>query len=78
MLIHIGAGSVVRSRDIIGIFDMDGKWDSTVTRDFLKRMERAGQTEAAGDDLPRAFVLTDGGVVFTHISSQAVRARAEI
>lgn len=78
MLIHIGAGSVVRSKNIIGIFDMDGKWDSEVTRDFLKRMDRANLTKSAGDDLPRAFVLTDDGVVFTHISSQAVKTRAEV
>lgn len=78
MFIHIGAGSVVRGRSIIGFFDMDGKWDSEVTKDFLKRNDREGKTVTAGEDLPRSFVLTDDALVFTHISTSALKARAGI
>ena len=77
MYIHIGAGRMVRSRDVLGVFDMDGKWDSEITKDFLKRCDRGGKTLTAGDDLPRSFVLTDSGVVFTHISTSALKSRAE-
>lgn len=77
MFIHIGAGSLLRSRDVLGFFDMDGKWDSPVTKDFLKRCDQSGHTLTAGDDLPRSFVLTDSGVVFTHISTAALKSRAE-
>ena len=77
MYIHIGAGRVVRDRDVLGVFDMDGKWDSEITKEFLKRAEKSGATESAGDDLPRSFVLTDSGVIFTHISTTAVAGRAE-
>lgn len=75
MILHIGGGKNVRSGEIIGIFDMDGKWDSSVTKEFLKKMDKEGKTEMAGSDLPRTFVLTDKGVVFTHISTQAIRGR---
>jgi len=75
MYVHIGGGRTVRDREIIGCFDMDGKWDSEMTKDFLRRAERDGKTEMAGDDLPRTFVVTDGGVIFTHISSVAVVQR---
>jgi len=77
MYIHIGAGRTVRSREILGCFDMDGKWDSEITKEFLKSAEKSGATESAGDDLPRSFVLTDSGVIFTHISTVAVAGRAE-
>ena len=77
MFIHIGAGSLLRSRDILGFFDMDGKWNSEITKDFLKRCDRDGKTVTAGDDLPRSFVLTDSGVVFTHISTSALKSRSE-
>lgn len=77
MYIHIGAGRMVRSREILGCFDMDGKWDSEITKEFLKAAEKSGATESAGDDLPRSFVLTDSGVIFTHISTTAVAGRAE-
>ncbi len=77
MFIHIGAGSVLRDREVIGFFDMDGKWDSEVTKDFLKRYDKVGRTLTAGDDLPRSFVLTDDRLVFTHISTSALKSRAE-
>ena len=77
MYLHIGAGRLVREREIIGCFDMDGHADSPVNREFLKAAERSGNTSSAGDDLPRTFVVTDGGVIFTHISTAAVVGRAE-
>ena len=75
MILHIGGGKNLRSSEIIGCFDMDGKWDSPVTKEFLKNLDKEGKTEMAGSDLPRTFVLTDKGVVFTHISTQAIRGR---
>lgn len=90
MLIHIGAGYLVREDDIIGYFDIDGKVDSDVTKDFLKKAEKMGRCDTAGTDLPRSFVLAvprvrgnktahlsaDGEkVIFTHISTQALKKR---
>ena len=40
MLKHIGAGYLVREGDIVGYFDMDGKVDSAVTKEFLKNAEK--------------------------------------
>ncbi|MBR4203904.1 MAG: DUF370 domain-containing protein [Clostridia bacterium] len=77
MILHIGAGRLVRDRDILGCFDMDGHTDSAVNRAFLKNAEKQGRTESAGDDLPRSFVLTDEGVIFTHISTTAIIGRVK-
>ena len=77
MILHIGAGRLVRDRDIIGCFDMDGHADSAVNREFLKEAEKRGRTESAGEDLPRSFVLTDRGVIFTHISTAAIVGRVK-
>ena len=85
MLIHIGAGYLVREKDIVGYFDIDGKVDSAVTKEFLKCAEKSGRCDTAGSDLPRSFVLTsqkkqrgeadDSKVIFTHISTQALKKR---
>ena len=77
MYIHIGAGRNVRAKEIIGIFDMDGKWDSDITKEFLKKADREGRTSSAGSDLPRTFVLTDREIIFTHISTSAIEGRVE-
>ncbi len=58
MLVHIGAGYLVREEDIVGYFDIDGKVDSVITKEFLQRAEKKGQCDTAGTDLPRSFVLT--------------------
>lgn len=39
MLLHIGGDTVVRTGDIIGIFDMDTSTVGKATRDFLTRAE---------------------------------------
>ena len=57
MYIHAGAGKIVRGEDIIGVFDMDGHTGSDVNAEFLKRAEREGVTEAAGNELPRSFIV---------------------
>lgn len=57
MLIHIGAGTLVREGDILGYFDLDGKVDSAITKDFLQRAEKCKRCVSAGCDLPRSFVL---------------------
>ena len=75
MYLHIGANRLVRDHSVIGIFDMDGKWDSPMTKEFLKAAEKRGETASAGSDLPRSFVLTDEGVIFTHISTSAIAGR---
>ncbi|MBE6617897.1 MAG: DUF370 domain-containing protein [Ruminococcaceae bacterium] len=77
MYIHIGAGCNVRDCDVIGFFDMDGKWDSDTTKAFLKNAEKKGKTESAGYDLPRSFVLTDDKIIFSHISTTAILGRSE-
>ena len=77
MYLHIGAGRLLRDREILGCFDMDGRADSPVNRAFLKEAEKKGATSSAGDDLPRTFILTDRGVVFTHISTAAVVGRVK-
>ena len=76
MYLHIGAGRLVRDKDIIGCFDMDGHADSAVNREFLKAAERRGITSSAGEDLPRTFILTDAKIILTHISTAAVVGRA--
>ena len=75
MYIHIGGGRVVRDREIIGCFDMDGRVRAEITMEFLKSAERRRINSSADNDLPRAFVLTEDEVIFTHISTSAIKNR---
>ena len=78
MYIHAGADRVIRDREIIGFFDMDGKNYSGINNEFLKKAEKNGKVYISGEDLPRTFILKDNGeVILTHISTAALSARSE-
>ena len=57
MYLNIGNDMSVRSKNIIGIFDMDNTSTSKRTREFLAHAEKEGQVVPC-DDLPKTFVLT--------------------
>ena len=81
MYLHLGQNVMVRSQDVIGVFDLDNTTWSFRTRRFLERAEQEGRVVAIGDDLPRSFVLTQEGdalpmVYITALSCAALSARA--
>ena len=59
--LHLGKGAVVRDDEIVGIFDLDITSQSHLTRKYLAACEKAGQVLSASDDLPKSFVVCEGG-----------------
>ena len=59
MYIHIGKGTVIDERAIIGIFDLDITSQSHITRKYLSSAEKAGQVVNAAEDIPKSFVVTE-------------------
>ena len=78
MFLHAGNNKNLRLKEIIGIFDMDTATVSSDTKEFLKRADRLGTTEALFDEVPKSFLLTDDGkVYFSQISTQSLVGRVE-
>ena len=50
MYLHAGNNKLIRSKDIVGIFDMDNTTVGADTRDFLKRAEKEGHLELSKED----------------------------
>ena len=57
MYLSIGNDMAVRSRSIIGIFDLDNTSTSKRTREFLAKAEENGEVVPC-DELPKSFILT--------------------
>lgn len=57
MYLHLGGEKVVKTKDIIGIFDMDTSTVSKNTRDYLNKAEKNGEVVTVSFDLPKAFVV---------------------
>ena len=81
MYTYLGSSRSVKTKTIIGIFDMDTATVGVPTRGMLALAQREGRVdESALDpgDIPRSFVLTDDGVVHLSASSpKTIRYRAD-
>lgn len=59
MFLHLGGEKVVKSEDIIGIFDMDTSTVSKNTRDYLSKAEKNGEVVTVSYDLPKSFIVVN-------------------
>ena len=58
LYLHIGDGTLILKRDVIGIFDSDRATVAAETKRYLKNMQNAGALVSVTDEVPRAFLLT--------------------
>ena len=81
MYLHIGNKKSVRKRDIIGIFDLDTSTLSKTGKNFINKNQREGRVVYDDFDLPRSFVLEDGGgklkLRLSRISVQGLKSRLD-
>lgn len=83
MYLHIGNQKNIRERDIVGIFDMDRTTTSWITRRYLSEAQRRELVSAAGDEIPKSFVLYRDRktgqyrVYFSQLSTSALCGRME-
>ena len=52
MYLHIGGDYIIKSKYIVGIFDLDNCTCAAATRAFLSRAEQQGQVVYTTDELP--------------------------
>lgn len=81
MYLHLGKNTVVKTKNIVGIFDMDTSTISKNTRDYLAKAEKSGRVINVSMELPKSFVVcreTDGIKVYiSQISSQTLQKRKD-
>ncbi len=69
MYLHLGQETVVRTADILGIFDMDTSTVSKPTREFLRISEKSGNVINVSFELPKSFVVcNENGTLKVYIS----------
>lgn len=79
MYLHLGKNTVIKTKDIVGIFDMDTSTISKNTRDYLAKAEKDGRVINVSTELPKSFVVCrdkEGIKVYiSQISSQTLQKR---
>lgn len=57
MYLHLGQEKVIKTEDIVGIFDLDTTTISKSSRKFLNNAEKNGEVEVVSYELPKSFIL---------------------
>ena len=79
MYLHIGNNIIIKKEDIVGIFELDGKMTTKLTKDFLNNLQKEGKLESDGEDLPKSFIITsEKKVYFSHISVSSLMKRCDL
>ena len=80
MYLHLGQYTVVHTRDIVGIFDIDNSSVSRSTKDYLTQAQKRGWVVNVSEEIPQSFVVCRGGdgdirVYISQISSSTLKKR---
>ena len=82
MYLHLGQSTVITTKDLIGIFDMDNTTVMKSTRDYLTKAEKSGEVVNVSYELPKSFVVCteknkSKKVYITQISPSTLLKRAK-
>lgn len=81
MYLHLGQDTVVRGRDIIGVFDIENATISKATRDFLRQAEQSHEVVTVSYELPKSFIVCEKqkktAVFVSQISPATLHKRAK-
>lgn len=58
MYLEIGGEQLIRTKDLLGIFDLDNTTVNKATREYLSEAEKTGFSETVSYDLPKSFLVT--------------------
>ncbi|WRS26763.1 extracellular matrix/biofilm biosynthesis regulator RemA family protein [Oscillospiraceae bacterium MB08-C2-2] len=81
MYLYLGQDTVVQTKDIISILDLDNTSISRITRAYLKQAQQSGQVIEVSQELPKSFVVCGHKkkgyqVYLSQISPSTLRKRA--
>ena len=82
IFLYVGHSNSVKTRDIVGIFDMDTSTVSRVTKNFLSASQKRGEVENTTTEIPKSFILYDKNkkqtaVCISQLSSFSIASRAK-
>lgn len=83
MYLHIGNGESIKTKEIVGIFDLDTATVSKITKRYISSKEKEGRVEYTDSDLPRAFIICgdfnkEEKIKLSRISTQGLFQRIRV
>lgn len=59
MFIHLGESTVINTKEIVAILDLDNTTVSKITRDYLAKSEKKKEVVNVSQELPRSAVICE-------------------
>ncbi|MCL2033649.1 MAG: DUF370 domain-containing protein [Oscillospiraceae bacterium] len=78
MYLYLGQDTVINSKDVIGIFDLDNTSVSKRTRDYLKLAQQSGKVATVSPEIPKSFVVCDECVYLSQLSPATLKKRSKL
>ena len=79
MYLHLGCDTVVNTKDIISILDLESTSISKYSKEFLKIVEEEGFVRNVSEEIPKSFVICEekgqSVIYITNISTKALAGR---
>lgn len=75
MYLHIGEDTVINTKNIIGIFDMDTSTVNKATRDYLAKAEKDKKVIYVNYDLPKSFIVTENNIYVSPLNTNTLLKR---
>lgn len=75
MYLHLGEDTVINSKNVIGIFDMDTSTVNKATRDYLEKAEKENKIVYVNYELPKSFVVTGDKVYVSPLNTGTLLKR---
>lgn len=57
VFLHVGNSKSIKTKEIVGIFDMDTSTISKVSRDFLAKAQKKGEIINVTTEIPKSYIL---------------------
>lgn len=82
MYLYLGQDTVIRTGEIIGIFDLDNTSVSRITKSFLADAQKGGRIVEVSPEIPKSFVVCGNrektSVYLSQISTATLKKRAKL
>ena len=75
MFLFLGGEVTVKSKEVIGIFDIEECSVSRVTADYLNSCQKKGQVVYVSQDMPKSFVVCEDKTYISNVSNDTINRR---
>lgn len=76
MYIHLGGEKIIRTSQLVAIFDVSIEQSSKLSRQFVAHAQKNREVETIGEEEPKSIVVTEHKVYYSPISTSTLKKRA--